>query len=108
MTSGRAPTDCKSDSSDADISKSTPRRSICEISSRVVRPLILTAFIKPCFVMGFFVCVEAAPANRSAAHATQRATKETLLLLTIFCVFMTNTSLALDAAAGFDEGDDAF
>src|SRR5215204_3070427 len=105
MISGRAPTDCRSDSSDAPTSKSTPRRSICATSSRVERPLILTAFIRPCFVMGFFVCVEAAPASASAAQATQRATNETLLLVVIVWVDMA-IPLALHAAVGFDEGDD--
>jgi hypothetical protein len=42
--------------------------------------------------MGFFVCVEAAPASRSAAHRAANAIKETLPLLKIFCVVMTNTS----------------
>jgi hypothetical protein len=92
MISGRAPTDCRSDSSEALISKSTPRRSICATSSRVERPLILTAFIRPCFEMGFFVCVEAAPAKTSAAHAAQRATNETLLLMEIIRVDMAITS----------------
>jgi hypothetical protein len=43
--------------------------------------------------MGFFaVCVEAAPAKRSAAQAAASATNETLLLLEIFRVVMANTS----------------
>jgi hypothetical protein len=66
---------------------------MCCTSSRVLRELILTASISPFFEMGFFaVCVEAAPAKRSAAHAQRSATKETLLLLEIFVLDMTNTS----------------
>jgi hypothetical protein len=94
MISGRAPTPWRSDSSAADISKSTPRRSICCASSRVDRPFILTAFIRPCLVMGFFVCVAAAPADRSAAQASANAMSETLPPLEVVCFDMAETSLA--------------
>src|SRR5437763_4766903 len=94
MTSGRAPTERRSDSSDSVIWKSTPRRSICCTSSCVVRPLILTASISPLLVIGFLaVCAPAAAQMTSAAQRAASAARKTLLLFETACVDMTSTSL---------------
>jgi hypothetical protein len=70
MISGLAPTERRSFSSSEVILKATPRDWICETSSCVERPLILTACINPCFVMGFLPCIRALPDRKRNREST--------------------------------------